>query len=476
MTELPLNFIAFGFVDRIIEPFCYGSAAFLLSYRISITPIKKIVAIIIGILCFLWMDDIWLNISLADGTTGFAFENQNLSELFGSAEKVGDAQFDSGESSGLYSMLHLNAWDVGSGILLIPFAYLLGLKITRRRWDESSSREIGFKSIIQVNSQNQQSQTPGNQSIIGDGKMRIFVEKEYQPRLELSLGEVNQKLEIGEFDGTENAWTAGQKEWTELNKISGVIIPQPPPISKPNESTNDNDRLAGERLADQTENNDEMQQPPPPIIKSKPVERESPLPLSTSSGQVKNELASESSKEIETGQSYHPWRRLLARTVDLASGGLLLIFLFSILIALLFPNSVEGYVAFLDNVIMAGILMYILWIPCEAFFISKLGTTPGKWIFGISVISTTGENLPYMRSLKRAFGVWMQGDAFSFFIVTIITRLFAYRRLTTTGTTLWDISSGSTVSHKEWGAGRAIASTLSIVLISIIIGVLNQMG
>ena len=177
MSDLPLNFIAFGFVDRIIEPFCYGSAAFLLSYRISITPIKKMVAIIIGILCFLWMDDIWLNISLADGSTGIAFENQYLSDLFGSQEKVGEAQFDSGESSGLYSFLKLTAWDVGSGILLIPFAYLLGLKITRRRWDESSSLEIGFKSIIQVNSQSQQSQTPRNQSIIGDEEMRIFIEK-----------------------------------------------------------------------------------------------------------------------------------------------------------------------------------------------------------------------------------------------------------------------------------------------------------
>jgi uncharacterized RDD family membrane protein YckC len=476
MSDLPLNFIAFGFVDRIIEPFCYGSAAFLLSYRISITPFKKMVAIIIGILCFLWMDDIWLNISLADGTTGFAFENQNLSELFGSAEKVGDAQFDSGERSGLYSMLHLNVWDVGSGILLIPFAYLLGLKITRRRWDESSSHEIGFKSNIQVNSQSQQSQTPGNQSIIGDEEMRIFIEKEYAPRQELSLEEVNHKLEIGELDGTENAWTAGQKEWTELNKISGVIIPQPPPTSKPNESPNANDRVIEGPLANQIKNNDEMQQPPPLIKKSNQVESEAALPLSKVNNPVINDISSESSNEFDVGQSYHPWRRLLARTVDLFSSGLLVFYIFSVFFTMLFPNSVEDFIALLNNPIAATMLIYLLWIPFEAAFISMLGTTPAKWVFGISVKSRTGGNLSYMSSLGRAFGVWIQGDAFSFFIATIITRLFAYRRLTTTGTTLWDISSGSTVSHEEWGAGRAIASTLSLVLISTIIGVLNQMG
>mgnify|MGYP000403922330 FL=1 len=261
-----------------------------------------------------------------------------------------------------------------------------------------------------------------------------------------------------------------------MNRIGLTPHTQPPPTSKPNESPNDNDRVIEGPLADQTENNDEMQQPPPLIKESKLAERKSPLPLSTDSSQMINDIPSESSKEGEFGQSYHPWRRLLARTVDVFSLGLLLIFIFSLMISILFPNSVEEYIALLDNPLAAAILIYILWIPCEAAFISIAGATPAKWIFGISVKSQSGENLSYLRSLKRALGVWMQGEAFGLYILTIITRLFAYRRLTTTGTTLWDDATDSIVSHKEWGVGRAVASTLSVLLIAIIFAVLSEMS
>ena len=42
----------------------------------------------------------------------------------------------------------------------------------------------------------------------------------------------------------------------------------------------------------------------------------------------------------------------------------------------------------------------LLWIPLEAFLISKWGTTPGKALFGLSVQSAEGFKLSYSKALK----------------------------------------------------------------------------
>lgn len=176
------------------------------------------------------------------------------------------------------------------------------------------------------------------------------------------------------------------------------------------------------------------------------------------------------------GGIHHPWRRFFARTVDLLSLGLLVLLLFSFLIGYLFPQNIGGYVRALENPITAGIILYLLWLPVEAAFLTTTGTTPAKWIFGISVLSADGYKLSYSDALKRVFLVWVQGEGFGIPLVTLFTRLFAYKRLTKTGTTLWDASVNSVVTHKKWGAIRSVASILAVLLALIILGILKSMG
>ena len=175
------------------------------------------------------------------------------------------------------------------------------------------------------------------------------------------------------------------------------------------------------------------------------------------------------------GGIHHPWRRFFARTVDLSSLGLLILFLFSFLFGYLFPQNVDGLVKALGNPLTAGIILYILWLPVEAAFLAVAGTTPGKWIFGISVLSNTGDKLSYSNALKRASLVWIGGDALGIPIVALFTRLIAYRALTKTGTTFWDSSVGSVVTHKSWGVIRAFTCVLTVLIVLIIIGFLNSM-
>lgn len=176
------------------------------------------------------------------------------------------------------------------------------------------------------------------------------------------------------------------------------------------------------------------------------------------------------------GGLYHPWRRFFARTVDILSIGILIFFLFSFLMGYLFPKNIDGYVRFIENPIGAAIVLYLVWLPIEALFLSKIGTTPAKWIFGIRVISNSGGNLSYANAFKRAFLVFVQGEGFGIPLVTLFTRLFAYRRLTRTGTTIWDSSVESVVIHKKWGVIRAIASVLATLVALVIISVLNNMS
>lgn len=186
-------------------------------------------------------------------------------------------------------------------------------------------------------------------------------------------------------------------------------------------------------------------------------------------------IAKDQSKTFMGGIHY-PWRRFFARTVDLLTLGMLILLLVAFLIGYLFPQNVEGFVKALENPITAGIILYLLWLPVEAGFLAATGTTPAKWVFGISVISNDGKKLSYASAIKRAFLVWIQGEGLGIPLVTLFTRLFAYRRLTKFGTTLWDTSVGSVVKHKRWGVIRATSSVLIVLVALMIMGILNSVG
>lgn len=188
-----------------------------------------------------------------------------------------------------------------------------------------------------------------------------------------------------------------------------------------------------------------------------------------------NETTIEHSKAFPGG-IHHPWRRFFARTVDLLTIGMLILLTVAFCVGYLFPQNVVGFVKALENPITAGIIIYLLWLPVEAAFLAMTGTTPAKWVFGISVVSNNGGKLSYATAFKRAFQVWIQGEGLGIPLVALVTRIFAYKRLTKTGTTLWDTSVGSVVTHKKWGVIRATASVVVVLVALMIMGVLNSLG
>jgi len=164
------------------------------------------------------------------------------------------------------------------------------------------------------------------------------------------------------------------------------------------------------------------------------------------------------------GGTYYPWRRFFARTIDLFFVSLIFIMAFALLGTIFFPAAAEGLLRALGNPLISGVVVYLFWVPIEAFFISRSGATPGKALFGIRVLSQSGQVLSYPDALQRTFLVWIKGDGLGIPIVAVVTRIFAYKRLQRTGTTLWDMSVGTVVTHSEFGLVRTILCALAISL------------
>jgi len=113
--------------------------------------------------------------------------------------------------------------------------------------------------------------------------------------------------------------------------------------------------------------------------------------------------------------------------------------------------------------LMGLLLVFASGIPLETLMLSTIGTTPGKWLFGISVRRADGGTLTFGQSAARAFGVSVQGMGFGVPIISLFTLVSAYQRLQKTGSTLWDAATDSVVSHVAWGPWRWVFAVLAVL-------------
>ena len=204
---------------------------------------------------------------------------------------------------------------------------------------------------------------------------------------------------------------------------------------------------------------------------------EDPNAPSPASGDVASKPAApvDQSKNFLGGE-HHPWRRLFARTVDICTAGLVLFMLLIFAFSATMPEQAAGFAKAIENPIIASVVLYLIWLPAEALLLSLFGTTPAKWLFGIRVAHPGGNLLSFAAALNRSFLVFVQGVGFGIPFVALFTQLFAYRRLTKTGTTLWDTSTTAVVLHKKWGVFRALACTATVFAVLILMSALNAAG
>lgn len=168
--------------------------------------------------------------------------------------------------------------------------------------------------------------------------------------------------------------------------------------------------------------------------------------------------STESPSESEFGADVpkvRPWVRYWARMVDICVFG----FVAGIGLVVLFPEFMldPGTDAIL------GMLILFLWVFVEPFVILTFGTTPGKWLLKTKILPANGSSFDYGSLLSRSAKVWWRGLGIGFPIVSLVTLIVAYSRLSSNGITSWDRQGHFFVMHETIGAGRVVA-TIALLL------------
>jgi hypothetical protein len=171
-----------------------------------------------------------------------------------------------------------------------------------------------------------------------------------------------------------------------------------------------------------------------------------------------------------------PWHRLAARLFDYALWGLVLALLLSELRgADLMPENVAWW---LGHPLIAPVLITLTWVPIEGLLIASLGTTPGKWLFGVYLQFSISDayarrdaRAHFERGLKRAFRVWWEGVACGFALLAPILIAVAYEKVAQSQETDWDFAQDCLVTHGPPGVINALTGVCGLAAMLWLYGV-----
>ncbi len=154
-----------------------------------------------------------------------------------------------------------------------------------------------------------------------------------------------------------------------------------------------------------------------------------------------------------------PWRRYLARTLDLSILELLylaaavLVFHAPVLVSL--PWLILGEAA-------ALVLTLLLEPACLALF----GATPGKAVLGIRVLTPEGENLSCAQAFRRTWGALLFGRGLGIPVLSLIFPLFCLRDARRGVKMVWERDSREELLEAGLGLSLACGLLAAAVLIS----------
>jgi len=149
----------------------------------------------------------------------------------------------------------------------------------------------------------------------------------------------------------------------------------------------------------------------------------------------------------------HPWLRWLARVVDMT----ITAFVLGMVVGIVAPSS-----TMLDSGLGASIVVLLVWMVAEPFVLTHFENTPGKALLNIKLRTADGRSLKLDQAFQRSARVWFFGLGAGLPIVSLITLIVAYNKLTREGITSWDRAGEFSVTHGPIGTGRMVAIGLFI--------------
>lgn len=165
----------------------------------------------------------------------------------------------------------------------------------------------------------------------------------------------------------------------------------------------------------------------------------------------------------------YSWRRYFARTIDLNIASILIILAFVLWKATghyqlqkqLFDMLVNPETAPVVKVWFWGLFSCLLWVVVEPIILSNFGTTPGKALFRLRLVSDNNEP----NYVGRSVAVWAAGMGFGLPILSPLVALIAGARLKTKGKADWDRWTGFSVEGESLSISRTIALTALMLLL-----------
>ena len=287
-----------------------------------------------------------------------------------------------------------------------------------------------------------------------------FYEKDAKAAGPISEEELWELLESGEITKDSLVWKEPMEKWLPFSEVPELRIPprpKPPPIPETPKISADVDSSFQPPQAPEPEKEE----------KEETYEHVEKVVFKSPDYEA-GETATMDAVDEEVSQ-VRPWVRFFARMTDYYIFSML----FSLLISIIFPDFMEqmsqmliqqtspensegaGYESILFILLFRVVITFV-WVFLEAYSISRFGTTFGKNLLGTRVLDNNGELLPYDRSLKRSYGVWLKGMGAGFALVSWLTMIFGYQMLKKDGFNSWDKDADSKVVHTYFSTTRLI--------------------
>lgn len=182
-----------------------------------------------------------------------------------------------------------------------------------------------------------------------------------------------------------------------------------------------------------------------------------------------------------------PWLRFWARTVDYVWFSMLLGMLLNALVpgeALVrlrevLTTATPGHALLIMTLVNTA--TFVLFIPLEALWLSRRGTTPGKALLRIQVRRLDGSLPAYSQALLRSALVFVKGVALCLPVIPLFVMSWCRIRLIQLGATSWDEQTGLRVEHGEPETWRylvvfVIAAFIALVFASSMLAGLQGAG
>ena len=162
-------------------------------------------------------------------------------------------------------------------------------------------------------------------------------------------------------------------------------------------------------------------------------------------------------------QEPHPWRRFFARAMDVSLATLVILLVQSLV---LHSPLRGGNAANIGRTLLAwGVVLL-----AEPLFLHFLGTTPGKWVWGIQVERNGGGRLTLQEAYRRTFLFFVAGEGMTIPLINFICNFRSYRRYTQGYDLYWEEDSILRFRERGWFSPAVyVAGELAVIVCAVLL-------